>query len=108
MDINVRGNLGFDELPEGYEWLVDDFDILDEHEDYVSYLDGPDAHVDDDNEGADDTNEQSVLGKRSRSSSSSSSRSSSVASSTKLFHEKYMHEGKEFKFKEVSMVFILK
>ena len=107
MDINVRGNLGFDELPEGYEWLVDDFDMLDEHEDYVSYLYGPDAHVDDDNEGADDTNE-SVLAKRSRSSSSSRGRSSSVASSTKLFHEKYMHEGKEFKHKEISMVFILK
>ena len=93
MDTNVTENLDVDELPEGYECLVDDFDVLDEHENYVSYLDGPDAHVDDDNEGADDTNE-GVLGKRSRRSSSSSSRSSSVASSTKLFREKYMHEGK--------------
>ena len=24
----IAGDLDFDELPEGYEWLVDDFDIL--------------------------------------------------------------------------------
>ena len=27
MDTNVRGDLDFDELPEGYECLVDDVDI---------------------------------------------------------------------------------